>query len=53
MSRENVSNIPHSKFVLSHETVTRIENLADTKVTRGMDRILNTALDKLESRIKE
>ena len=50
MNRMNVTNVPHSKFVLTHETVTRIEKLAETKVTRGMDRILNSALDKLESK---
>ena len=50
---QRVSNLPHSKFLLSYKTVTRIENIAETKVLRGMDKTLNTALDKLEKRIQE
>ncbi len=48
-----VSNSPHSKFILSYETIDRIENITDTKVLKGMDRILNAALDKLERRTQE
>lgn len=46
----SVTNVPHAKFLLSFETVSRIEAIAETKVTRGMDRILNNALDKLENK---
>ena len=48
-----VSNSPHSKFILSYETIDRIENITDTKVLKGMDKTLNVALDKLEKRIQE
>ena len=48
-----VSNSPHSKFILSYETIERIESIADTKVLKGMDKTLNAALDKLERKIQE
>ena len=46
----SVSKVPHAKFLLSYDTVSRIERIADTKVTRGMDKILNIALDNLEGK---
>jgi len=44
----NVTNQPHGKFVISHETLDRIEKITNTKVLRGMDFTLNMALDILE-----
>ena len=37
----NVTNKPHGKFVISHETLDRIEKITNTKVLRGMDFTLN------------
>lgn len=44
----SITSKPHSKFAISYETISRIERITKTKVIRGMDKVLNNLLDKIE-----
>jgi len=42
-----------SKFVLKYETISRLEEITKTKITRGGDKVVNNALDILERKKDE
>jgi len=49
MSAIPVTELPHSKFAISHSTVSRLEKISGKKIIRNLDRVLNEVLDKIEA----